>query len=75
MERALIDRYRADVDTLLAGLGAERHALALDIARVPEQIKGFGHVKERNAKAAAARREALWARWHGGAAAQQRQAA
>ncbi len=75
MERALIEQYRADVDALLGALDAERHALALDIARVPEQIKGFGHVKERNAKAAAARREALWARWHGGEAAPQRQAA
>ena len=75
MERALIEQYRADVDTLVGGLNTERHALALDIARVPEQIKGFGHVKERNAKAAAARREALWARWHDGAAAPRRQAA
>jgi indolepyruvate ferredoxin oxidoreductase len=75
MERALIAQYRADVDTLLGGLSADRHALALEIARVPEQIKGFGHVKERNAKAAATRREALWVRWHGGAAAPQRQAA
>ncbi len=75
MERALIAQYRTDIDTVLGGLGAERHALALEIARVPEQIKGFGHVKERNAKAASARREALWVRWHGGESAPQRQAA
>ena len=51
-------------------------ALALEIARLPEQIKGFGHVKERHAQAAAARREALLARWREGAtAAPPRQAA
>ncbi len=75
MERALIEQYRADVDTLLGGLSAERHALALELARLPEQIKGFGHVKERHAKAAAVRRDTLWARWRDGAGAPQRQAA
>jgi len=28
------------------------HAHALEVARVPENIKGFGHVKERNIKVA-----------------------
>ena len=59
-ERALISDYLASVEELLAGLGADgapewraqRYRLALDIARVPEQIKGFGHVKERNLRAA-----------------------
>ncbi|MBL0944941.1 MAG: indolepyruvate ferredoxin oxidoreductase family protein [Hydrogenophaga sp.] len=75
MERALIAQYRSDVDTLLAGLDADRHALATEIARVPELIKGYGHVKERHAKTAAARRDTLWARWRDGATAPQRQAA
>ena len=59
-ERALINDYLASIDELLAGLGAagapewrtQRYRLALDIARVPEQIKGFGHVKARNLRAA-----------------------
>jgi indolepyruvate ferredoxin oxidoreductase len=33
---------------------AELYALALAIARIPEQIKGFGHIKERNLKLALA---------------------
>jgi indolepyruvate ferredoxin oxidoreductase len=37
---------------VLAGLNAANHAVALDIARIPEQIKGYGHVKERNLVAA-----------------------
>jgi indolepyruvate ferredoxin oxidoreductase len=59
-ERALISDYLASIDELLAGLVADgapewrtqRYRLALDIARVPEQIKGFGHVKARNLRAA-----------------------
>jgi indolepyruvate ferredoxin oxidoreductase len=51
-ERALIDEYKASVLTLLETLNADNYALALEIARIPEQIKGYGHVKERKLKAA-----------------------
>nr|WP_145548833.1 indolepyruvate ferredoxin oxidoreductase family protein [Variovorax boronicumulans] len=47
-ERALIREYRASIEEVLAGLNAANHAVALDIARIPELIKGYGHVKERN---------------------------
>ena len=55
-ERALIGQYTECVAELLAGLGegqqaadaAQRYALALEIARIPEQIRGFGHVKARH---------------------------
>jgi len=40
------------VEGLLASLTADSHARAIEIARVPEGIKGFGHVKERNLQAA-----------------------
>lgn len=66
-ERALITQYRADIETLMAGLNADHHALALEIARLPEQIRGFGHVKARNLAAVQARREHLLAQWAGGA--------
>ena len=51
-ERALIGEYRASLDEVLKGLSLESHALAVEIARLPEQIKGYGHVKERNLVAA-----------------------
>jgi indolepyruvate ferredoxin oxidoreductase len=51
-ERALIVEYRASLEEVLAGLNAANHGIALDIARIPEQIKGYGHVKERNVLAA-----------------------
>ena len=36
------------VDELLAGLNAGNLALAVEIARIPEEIRGYGHVKERH---------------------------
>ena len=52
MERALITQYRASIEKLLLALNAMNAATAIEIARIPEQIKGFGHVKERNVVAA-----------------------
>ncbi len=54
-ERALIGDYRASLDEVIKGLTAANHATAVEIAQVPDQIKGFGHVKERNLRAARAR--------------------
>jgi indolepyruvate ferredoxin oxidoreductase len=47
-ERALIVEYRADIEELIQNLNADNHAAAVELARIPEQIKGYGHVKERN---------------------------
>ncbi len=65
-ERALIGEYRRAVEVLLPDLDAGNLALAVDIARVPEQIKGFGHVKERNLAAARSRWTELQTRWRAG---------
>ncbi len=47
-ERKLIGEYEATVDQLLARLDTQNHAIAVQIAHLPEQIRGFGHVKEKN---------------------------
>ena len=47
-ERALIGEYESSLNVILAQLTADNHSLAVDVARIPELIKGFGHVKERN---------------------------
>jgi indolepyruvate ferredoxin oxidoreductase len=52
MERQLIADYERTIDELLAQLDRERHATAIAIARIPEEIRGFGHVKIRNLKTA-----------------------
>jgi indolepyruvate ferredoxin oxidoreductase len=51
-ERALIQEYKDAVEELCKSLKSENHALAVKMANVPEQIKGFGHVKERHLAAA-----------------------
>jgi len=63
-ERALIGQYRDSIEQVLAQFSPERQALALEIARIPEQIKGFGHVKERHLQAAQAQWSSLMARWN-----------
>ena len=46
-ERQLVSEFEATLEELLAGLGAANLAQAVDIARLPLDIKGFGPVKER----------------------------
>ncbi|RZI98983.1 MAG: indolepyruvate ferredoxin oxidoreductase family protein, partial [Haliea sp.] len=58
-ERALIAEYRASIDSLLPRLAPDNHAIAVDVARIPEMIKGYGHVKERNLQAARLQWDAL----------------
>ena len=47
-ERALIAEYRASLEEVLTALTPENHAIALEIARIPELIKGYDHVKARH---------------------------
>ena len=65
-ERALIDEYRACIDELLAHLTPLNLPLALDIARIPQDIRGFGHIKARHLDAARVRWQALMAQWRAG---------
>jgi indolepyruvate ferredoxin oxidoreductase len=46
MERTLIGEYRQMIERLLPGLKKSNHRAAIDIARLADQIRGFGHVKE-----------------------------
>jgi indolepyruvate ferredoxin oxidoreductase len=61
MERALIEQYRAAIDEALGALSPETHATVLQLAGLPEQIRGFGHVKERNVAQAKQREATLLA--------------
>ncbi|RYY79374.1 MAG: hypothetical protein EOO24_43740, partial [Comamonadaceae bacterium] len=72
-ERALIGDYRATIEEVLRTLDAANHGLALELAAVPDQIKGYGHVKEKNLAAARPRWDALLRQWRDPAA--QRKAA
>jgi indolepyruvate ferredoxin oxidoreductase len=61
MERALIGEYRQTVGSLLSKLSNDNMAQAVAIASIPEDIRGYGHVKERHLKAAKEKEVALLA--------------
>ena len=70
-ERALIGEYRECIEELLRTLSAANLAQATEIARIPEEIRGFGHVKARHLVAARAKWATLMAQWRAGAPARQ----
>jgi len=59
MERQLLADYEADIELMLARLQEETLASAIELAKVPEQIRGYGHVKAASVLPARARRETL----------------
>lgn len=62
-ERRLIAEYEATVQLLLEGLSDDRLALAVEIASIPEHIRGFGHVKDAHLEKAKTREATLLAQW------------
>jgi indolepyruvate ferredoxin oxidoreductase len=65
MERQLVRDYEALVDELLAHLSAERLDTAVRLARLPEGIRGYGHVKLANVVTVRAQWKDLLDRFHG----------
>ena len=63
MERRLIDDYEAMISALLPDLALERRDQALALASFPEQIRGFGHVKERHVERALQARDQALSAW------------
>ena len=61
MERALIKEYIADMKEVQKLLPDGANEAVLELARLPLSIRGFGHVKMRNAVDAAKKRETLLA--------------
>jgi indolepyruvate ferredoxin oxidoreductase len=62
-ERALVRQYEDDITRLLGELTPERLDRAVELAGLPDQISGFGPVREQRMAQAAERRAALLARW------------
>jgi indolepyruvate ferredoxin oxidoreductase len=59
MERALIVQYRETMHSLLGELSTANLDQALALASLPEEIRGYGHVKERHVRAAQTKRAQL----------------
>ena len=58
-ERQMIADYEAMLDRVVAKLTLGTHATITQLAGLPMEIKGFGHVKEANYERAMARQKAL----------------
>ena len=65
-ERALIGQYRQTIEELLRGLNAGNLDSAIEIARLPEDIRGYGHVKARHLAAVRPKWDRLMAQWRTG---------
>jgi indolepyruvate ferredoxin oxidoreductase len=63
LERKLIADYESLLRELAGSLEHDNHELAVVIASLPTQMRGFGHVKLRNIEAAKAREVELLARF------------
>ncbi|QFU15401.1 indolepyruvate ferredoxin oxidoreductase family protein [Microvirga thermotolerans] len=62
-ERRLVRDFEALLQEIVSRLDADNHAAAVGLAALPQKIRGFGHVKERNLKAAKAEEAELLARF------------
>ncbi|QAU33304.1 indolepyruvate ferredoxin oxidoreductase family protein [Janthinobacterium sp. 17J80-10] len=63
-ERALIGQYRQTIASLLPKLHADKLALAVAIASIPETIRGYGHIKEHNLREAREKEATLLTAFH-----------
>jgi len=52
---------------MLATLSPKNHRTAVELASLPERIRGFGHVKQRHVAAVAAERDRLLQQFRNGA--------
>ena len=66
-ERALIAGYRDTIARLLPSLSAERLSQMVELASIPEEIRGYGHVKERHLRNAQEKQATLLASLQPGA--------
>ena len=67
-ERALIGEYETLVDELLKGLSPANHALAVKLASIPDDIRGYGHVKDAHLEKAKRKEAELLGQWRNPAA-------
>ena len=47
-ERLLVEQYFSLVGKIIDNLNPENYATAVELASLPEQLRGYGHVKEKS---------------------------
>ena len=62
-ERALIGQYESLIDELLGSLTPANHPLAVKLASIPDDIRGYGHVKDAHLAKAKRKEADLLAQW------------
>ena len=62
-ERQLIVDYRQAIEEIIGKLDATNHALAVEIASLPEHIRGYGHVKDAHLAKVEPKWRELMERW------------
>jgi indolepyruvate ferredoxin oxidoreductase len=65
LERRLIEDYETLTRTLIDGLTPENHSIAVELAELAWEIRGFGHVKEVTIENVKRRERELLADFHG----------
>ena len=63
MERRLISEYENMTEELIRNLNLANHSLAVQLAEIPDQIRGFDRVKRRHVHDASKNRELLLSRF------------
>jgi indolepyruvate ferredoxin oxidoreductase len=63
MERALISEFESLLERIARELTLDNHATAAALAAIPQQVRGFGHVKARDVEPARDRMQELLARF------------
>ena len=58
-ERRLIGEFEAVLDEIVADLSPANHPIAVELAELPQEIRGFGHVKEASLARAKAKEAGL----------------
>jgi indolepyruvate ferredoxin oxidoreductase len=75
LERELLARYEALLDRVADEVDDSRFELAVELAQLPAQVRGYGPVKSAAAERARGAEQALWAQWAAPAAAERRASA
>ena len=62
MERQLLAEFEERIAWAAANLNEKNHEIIFELLNLPQSIRGYGHVKERNAKAAKTQEKAILAK-------------
>jgi indolepyruvate ferredoxin oxidoreductase len=62
-ERRLIGEYEAVLEEIISNMSGANHATAVELAALPLEVRGFGHVKQTNLTRAKAKQAALLTRF------------